>query len=282
MKTNEAMQILQNIHRDINQGILVLPTLPDTANKIRLAMNNISGSSADLIADIINEDIATASRVVQVANSPIYASNDKVSSVKAAVIRLGNNTTYQLINSFLVQQLFQSGGALQNQTLKAIWSHSVNVAAMCRAFAMFAPHLNAEQAMLAGLTHQIGKLPILKYFSHLPSHDYDQAQLNFVLDKAHHTLGHLLLQTWNFPDALTDVPLEYGHLDRKHDKPADYVDLVQVAYLQAVVGSNDSAASRDWSTVNAFAKLGFTPSDELINEESMASQIDWARSILNE
>lgn len=281
MKTEQVMSLLKAIQEDINNGDLVLPTLPDVAHKIHAVIDK-NDVSSDVIANIIATDIATASRLIRVANSPLYASNKKVNSVKTAVQRLGNLKTYQLVKSFLIQQLFQSDNPCQAQKLKAIWQHSVNVASMCRAFTMFASHLDADEAMLAGLTHQIGMLPILKYFSGLPVNRYDQSTLDCVIEMAHSTLGHLVLKAWDFPNELVMVPLEYTQFARQHNHPADYVDIVQVAFLQAVAGSHHPAAVSDWTQVQAFAKLGFQFDQTLLAEHDIAMQIDWVKSILND
>jgi HD-like signal output (HDOD) protein len=78
-----------------------------------------------------------------------------------AVSRLGNNTIKTLITSLVMQQMFTPSSKLLESEFKKNWEASVNVSSICRALVTFVPHLNPDEAMLAGLIHQIGKLPIL-------------------------------------------------------------------------------------------------------------------------
>lgn len=281
MKSEDAMLLLQLIQRDLKNGELTLPTLPNVAINIRKVLAEDGGASATKITEIIASDMATASQLIQVANSPLYLTGNPVNSLKAAVQRLGNKITSQLVNSFVIKQLYATGSDFQQKYLIRIYEDSTNIAAMCRAFAMFAPHLDPEEAMLAGLTHQIGKLPILKYYDLLSPDAYDKAVLDYVLEQVHPTLGQHLLRTWNFPAELLDVPLLYRAFERNHSHQADYIDLVQIAFLQYVAGSNHPDATRDWSTIAAFAKLGFEPDFQPTEQPDLAQQIEHIRSILN-
>lgn len=280
MKGQSVDCLIQAIHADIGCGKLILPTLPDVASNIRSAV--CSGqASADEVAEIVSSDMATASRLVQVANCSLFAASACVNSVKAAVHRLGNNKTCQLVTSFVLQQLFHGEADYQSRYLKSIWQHSVNVAAMSRAFALFAPHLDADEAMLAGLVHQIGKLPVLRFFSQQADLGMDAALFDAVIEQGHPAFGELLLKAWRFPEELIAVPKHYSHLQRQHANAADYVDLVQVAFLQAMAGSEHAQADHDWSRVPAFAKLGLLPSQPLLDEQQLTEQIEWAHSILH-
>lgn len=281
MKSEEAMVLLRAIQSDIDAGRLILPTLPDTATQIRQAIQRDPGLSAETLANIIESDVATATHLVNAANSAMYGKGGDVGSVKQAIQRLGNFATSQLVCSFVIRQLFNDSSNYQRQYLKQIWQDSVNIASLSRAFAMFAPHLDPEEAMLAGLTHQIGKLPIIKYYANLAPDAYDKAVLDYVLNQTHGTLGHHILQTWKFPKPLIEVPLYYRQFDRVHRTPADYADLVQVAYLQSIAGTDHPDASTDWSSVAAFEKLGFDTDDALLDDTDLAAQLEQLKAILD-
>lgn len=281
MKTEQALSLLETIQHKIQNNQLLLPTFSSVAIDIRNALTTGDIPSAEEIAAIVSNDPATASRLLQVANSPLYNNGKKINRLTNAVKLLGNSTTSQLVSSFVIQQLFDGESSQQRQSLQYIRELSINVASMSRAFTMFTPHLNPEVAMLAGLIHQIGTLPILKYYSEVEPDGCDHRILNSVLATTHAKLGHQLLTNWGFPKELADVPLHYNNFDRRHANSADYVDLVQVAFLQSIAGSDHPDAGRDWSVVAAFSQLGFHPDMTVLDKTVLHNQFEWAKAVLS-
>lgn len=168
-----------------------------------------------------------------------------------------------------MQQVFQPTSALLDRCFHAIWQTSVNVAAISRALAALCPHLNAEHALLAGLIHQIGKLPILTLAEQIPSLANDQTRLDHLLWALHPQIGGMILKQWNFPKTLLEVVTEYLQWQRQPSSDlADYVDVVQVAYLEHIASSNEELPV-DPSQVGAFARLGLAPDIEIIAIEAV-------------
>lgn len=183
MKVETAKKLLEAIQDDINSDSLILPTLPDIALKIREILENNADVSANEIEELVMSDVAISARLIRVANSPLYRGKAEVNNIKMAVTSLGNNTTSQLVTSFVIQQLFKPNSVLQEKYFKEFWDHSLKVSSVCRALTMFAPKLNSDQAMLAGLIHQIGKLPIIKSYEKISKQYFDVEILNWILKK---------------------------------------------------------------------------------------------------
>lgn len=79
-------------------------------------------------------------------------------SVDAAVNRLGVASVRQLVLNLLVRQCLMSGKRLSWTHQLPIWRHSVKCALMARRLARSSALVPAEEAYLAGLVHDIGKL----------------------------------------------------------------------------------------------------------------------------
>lgn len=94
------------------------------------------------------------------------------------------------------------------------------------------------------------------------------------IKKAHPVVGEVILKSWNFPKQLVMVPLEYSDFYRDKSIELDYVDLVQVAFLQSIVGTDDTDANVDWSLVPAFEKLGFKLDTTEILDENLSEKIE--------
>jgi HD-like signal output (HDOD) protein len=179
-----------------------------------------------------------------------------------------------------MQQMFTPTTELLEQNFRETWEQGVNVSAISRALSTFVPHLNPDEAMLAGLIHQIGKLPILMLVEDIAEFRNSPSRLNKLLEKAHPPIGKLIMDKWDFPDELKLVASEYVNFQRDTGEKADYVDLVQVAFLQSIVGTDHPASRIDWNTVPSFAKLGLASDAEILEIEGVSEEIELAHAAL--
>lgn len=275
---NEA-SALEYIQSAIANNKLVLPTLPEVALSVRQAVNSGNVSDAEL-ARVISGDPGLAARLLQVANSPLYRARQKIDSLQMAITRMGHNVIRNLITSLAMQQVFNPQSPLLARYFHSTWQHSVNIAAVSRALALHCGHLDKEQAMLAGLIHQIGKLPILTLAEKFPELAQDQAALDNLLEKLHPAIGKLIMETWDLPDALRKAAWEYLDFQRNPAPTADYVDVVQVAYIENELVNNPGFAQTIKITeVPAFRKLGLDPDIEVLEIEGVAEEISATEQI---
>ncbi|MEW8549112.1 MAG: HDOD domain-containing protein, partial [Candidatus Thiodiazotropha endolucinida] len=221
-------QFLQKLSDAIDHNRITLPTLPEVALKVRDAVER-EQSSANQIADIIASDAALSARLLQVANSPLYRGRVTIDNLQMAVARLGVRLVRSLVISLIMQQIFQATSDLLDAKFRQIWEESVEIAAFSRVLAANTDHLDKEQAMLAGLIHNIGALPILAFAE---SHDElleDAEELDRIIDALSPRIGQRILEMWDFPESLIRVPANFLNLDYTSEGEMDYVDIVLVA-----------------------------------------------------
>lgn len=278
MDLKNETHVLEYIQSAITNNKLVLPTLPEVALKAREAMNSGNISNAQL-ARIISDDPGMAARLLQVANSPLYRARQKIENLQAAITRMGHATIRNLITSLAMQQVFKPQSPLLAHYLHDIWKHSVNIAAISRALAIHCGgHLDKEQAMLAGLIHQLGKLPILTLAEKFPEIAEDRPALDNLLDQLHPAIGKLIMETWNLPEALSKAAWEYRDFHRDPLPTADYVDVVQVAFIENEIVNNPNFQINA-TEVPAFRKLGLNPNIEVLEIEGVAEEVSAAEQI---
>ncbi|QSA98551.1 HDOD domain-containing protein [Methylococcus sp. EFPC2] len=275
---NEA-RALEYIQSAIANNKLVLPTLPEVALSVRQAVNSGKVSDAEL-ARVISGDPGLATRLLQVANSPLYRARQKIESLQMAITRMGHNVIRNLITSLAMQQVFNPQSPLLASYFHATWKHSVNIASVSRALALHCRHLDKEQAMLAGLIHQIGKLPILTLAEKFPELAQDRAALDHLLNALHPTIGKIIMESWDLPEGLRKAAWEYLDFHRDPAPEADYVDVVQVAYIENELVTNPSFADLvNVAAVPAFHKLGLDPDIEVLEIEGVAEEVAAAEQI---
>lgn len=263
---------------DLKNNRLKLPVLPEVALKVREAVNNPDAAAAT-IAKAVSSDASIAARLLQVANSPLYRGNASISNVQNAIARLGPPLVRNLVTSLLLKQLFQSKSPILKQRMQKLWEHSTQVAAISHVLARKLTRLKPDEAMLSGLIHDIGVLPILVKAEGSPQLLDNPALLEELVTKLHASVGRLILEAWKFPPQLVSVAAEHENLARVSDE-VDYTDVVTVANLHSYLGTKHPHASVKFTDVPAFTKLGLTPETSIATLEEAAGEMKEVKSLL--
>ncbi len=274
-----VQSFIDHIQAELDANRLVLPTLPDIAIRVRDAVSH-SDISAKELSEIIVTDAALSAQIIRMVNSSLYRGATEITNIQSAVSRLGNNTIRTIVTSLVMKQMFRPSSKELGTLFKQTWEQSVNVSSISRALCNFVPHLNPDEAMLAGLIHQIGKLPILVLVENIPEFRDSPTRMSKLLEKAHPAVGKLIMDTWDFPDDLKPVASEYVNFRYNAGEKGDYVDVVQVAFLQSIVGTDHPACRVDCTAVPSFAKLGFSAETEILEIEGISEEIEIARTML--
>ncbi len=266
--------------QDLESGHLQLPTLPEVALRVRDVVDD-EDANAGQIADIIGQDAALSARLLQVANSPLYRGRQEIDRLSMVIARLGNKLVRNLVTSQVMKQMFQATNDMVDQRLRAVWEHSVQVAAISRALAGHAPGVEPDQAMLGGLLHDIGILPILYRAEERDELLDTRGLLDHMIESLHTRIGGAILKHWKFPEALVAVAAEHENLTRDHAGPADLVDVVQVAILQSHIDTDHALNQADWSTIPAFHQLGLDVDVHEIELTGVAEEIDAVQQLFD-
>jgi len=252
---------------------LLLPSLPEVALKIKAECEK-ENTSANKIAEVIGQDPAMSVRLLQIANSSLYRTRHSTDDIQMAISKLGLKLVRDLIISLSMKQLYKSDSSIIAECFRELWLTSTKTAAIAHLIASKHSHLNAQKAMLAGLIHNIGALPII-----LMAEDDDDLldrpdTLLKVVRKMQGEIGAYIFNNWHFPQYMIDVANECYHFRRHHNGPADYVDVIQVALIEGSIYTGLDCPE-DWSTVSAFNRLG-------INTDSHVLEIEENKLVFDE
>lgn len=202
----------RKLFRDISD----LPTIPAIVSKVVALLDNEEASPDD-IADLILSDQVLAARVIRVVNSPLYRSNNEISSVKRALLFIG----FKSVREMILTSYFVDGFKQKEQPfdMKMFWMHSFSVGAISRRIANLVGYPDVEKAYLVGILHDIGKV----FLGHYCNEEYGK-MLNSIRNTSYTTyeaeyeyfgtthceVGLCLAQRWNFPPVYCDV-ISYHH-----------------------------------------------------------------------
>jgi len=276
--SDKAEQFFEALQTAVKTDQLVLPTLPEVALKIRDAVDSEASSAQD-IAEMMRQDASLSARLIQVANSPLYRTRNPVDDLQMAVTRLGIRLVRNLVSTLAMKQIFQATSDELDRYFRDIWNTAVEVASISRMLAAAVPGISAEQALLAGLIHNIGALPILVMADENDELFSDTDELNGIVTQLQGRVGGLILRSWNFPDHMIEVVERCHDFGYDHGGGANLVDLIQVSILQG----NHAPAGLEpgsWGGVPAFAKLGMDTEQNMIEIEENQQVIEETRQSL--
>ena len=274
----KAEQFFEELKKAVESDQIILPTLPEVAIKIREAVES-ENTSAQQIAETLTQDASLSARLIQVANSPLYRSRNPIDDLQMAVTRLGVRMVRDLVVSLAMKQIYQATSDVLDEHFRNSWNTSVEVAAISRMLASTIPDINSEQALLAGLIHNIGALPILVMAEDDDDLFQDSEALGDLIWELQGPVGELILKTWNFGDAFIEVVKNAHDFSYDHAGGATFIDLVQTALLQGGLVP-EKFAPADWGQVPAFGKLGMDAEVNVIEIEENQEMIENTKQTL--
>lgn len=275
-----AQEIKQALLLAIEKDQLVLPTLPEIALQVREAAAD-PDTDIKKLQGLLQNDASLSARVVRVANSPLVRGYNSIENLPAALSRLGVTYSCNLAMGLAMEQMFQATNENIDTRLREVWSQSTEVAAIANVLAQHYTSLEPDQATLAGLTHQIGILPILTYAEENDELllEANQTHLDSIIAEISPTIGRRILQEWKFPETLVKVPVE--HFDILRDSPqTDFADVVIVARLQSHGFGEMVTDIPEWDAIPAFAKLGLVGGEESLELDDYSEEIALAADVL--
>jgi len=258
----EEQQLFDQLLQAFKNDQLQLPALPEAALKIRQVINQPDVGSAEII-QIVQTDPALSARLIKVANSPLYGTWREIKTVRDAVRRLGLETTRSLSFSLSISQLFHARSSLIKEHVEKMYDESIQVSSLAYVITRnCAKHLDPEQALLAGLLHKLGVIPILKYIDEKPGLISTSKALEKSLINLCVPVSRLMFEHWNFDDEFLNVVELSDNWYRDSGEKADYVDIVIAARLLYLEHTNQLDDSVIIDRVPVAEKLGLLELDD--------------------
>lgn len=195
--------------RELILSICDLPAVPAVAARI-LRLVDAPDSSIDEIHKAIMADQALTARVLKTANSAFYSLGHNISTISEAANIMGLNTIKNIVLAVSTRELYKRFGLMEQK----LWEHSLGVSIAAGLLANETYFLKKEEAVLAGLMHDVGKV-IMNNSQHerfliLTQRVYEEhvtyaAIESEVFGFTHAEAGFLLAEKWGFPQMLCET-----------------------------------------------------------------------------
>jgi len=144
------------------QTLLSLDRLPKLSPMITRLLAQLSRRNCELhdLVETVEADPILSGQILRLANSAIFGRLRPVSSVRHAVAMMGTSALRKFVLGSSISNLFSRTKVAKNFSVRRFNVHSVAVATLLEILADELPFESSEDAFLAGLLHDVGKLLI--------------------------------------------------------------------------------------------------------------------------
>lgn len=189
--------LLATVHR--------LPVFPAVAVRV-LGVAGSDEASFEEIQRLVSSDQVLAGRIIEAANSSLLSPARPISTIPQALSYIGLERTRRVLLAHVFRPLYKAGG------LEPMWRHSIQMAIATERLASLSKLAPPEEAFLAGLMHDIGRLALRRMggaeaelYARLCQSGSDAVFAELILCGFDHGLaGAEILRGWAFPAHLVE------------------------------------------------------------------------------
>src|SRR5258706_2681762 len=201
---NAAKPLSERIAEQVNRSDLSLPLLNPVALELQRTLQDEHATIAG-IEQIIGKDPALVCEILRMANSCFVAGLSAISTLREALTRRGAQRVAELALAAARRGHYQTSMPLLSRYVKDLWQQAYACSPGSRWVAERCGfRLLTENAFLAGLLHDIGKLFILKLLEDLSAKGEIETLLpdglvDEILESLHNQQGYVLMKQWGLP-----------------------------------------------------------------------------------
>jgi putative nucleotidyltransferase with HDIG domain len=250
-----ALGSLQHIRKDqLVEKVYHLPVFPLVALKA-LEQARCPETDAAQVESLVSSDQVLAGRLIQAANSALNNPLRPISSLRQAIAHIGLEAACKALIAAVFHPLFASVG------LHSLWRHSLEVSDWSARLASQSAGLLPEEAFLAGLVHDVGRLALqttsaesVIAYTRMLEKGCEPVFAEMVLCGFDHgEAGADILNSWSFPEHLVQA-VHYHHQPEHCDSA-----LASLLYLAEFWSGSDEDMPSAARLRSAQKRVGLSP-----------------------
>lgn len=227
--TRVAAEALRRTINEATIGDMSFPTSVDASRRVMKAVENPDIGLGDLAKIVVAEPLLSA-KVIRLANSvALNPGGAAVRDVKHAVTRVGMDPIKSLAMVLILDQLRQSQRHARCRELSnRLWERSIHIAALSYVVARKLTKLDPDEAMFAGIVHDLGRFYLLSRASDYPELLENPEILAELINDLSEHAGTMVLGKLDLPSSVVQAVLASRHYSGSMP-PATLGDLLFVA-----------------------------------------------------
>ena len=236
-----SIETMHQPDQDIRNRLLVarLPAMPQILVKL-LGHLQADDLGMEELADLIAKDAGMTGKLLAVANSSAYHRGSRTANLEQSLVSLGTDMIKTLVISDSVFQTFNNFPHSGSTDLRAFWKNSLVAAVIAREVARRIDYPHLEEAYLAGLLHNVGRLALLatapkEYsfnFTALDDEDLCAVEQR-TLQITHAEAGAWLIERWQLDSFLADAVLYHHESSERLEAAHPLIRIVRLAHLMS-------------------------------------------------
>ena len=198
-------QSFAGILQKFSAGKIVPPAMPQVVFELRNVIKRQESTVKD-VSEILEKDPVISLRLISVAKSPVYKGLGDVKSVfrRRSPGWVSRKETLNIVVAISNKSLYEAKQPQFRVALDKMWGHSLACAYASKLIAQSLFLDDPETIFLMGLTHDVGKVILLRAFAD-PQKSLDFATVMTAIQEGHRTVGNMLLKRWGFGDEFSRV-----------------------------------------------------------------------------
>jgi len=240
----QRFQMLEDIAREL-AGVVVFPTYFDAAFRLRKELQN-PDLPIPRIAKIVSLEPLVAAKLMHLAGSVLYSPDGSPArDLQSAIKRLGVELVRTTALAIAMNQLMRSKEtAVFSEFTRVLWDHSLKTAAATRLLARKFTHISPDEAMLAGLVHDLGAFYMLYRAAQYPELRVRPDSVKYLILQWHESIGVTLLSSLGMAEIIVNATVD-------HDQPRALPEAVRTLDDIVYVGNILAGGHFSWSAEEA-------------------------------
>ncbi len=207
-KKEKTILILKNVFH--------LPPIPKVMQEALKLIDSKNFNNQEL-GKIISRDLSLVTKILTIANSPMYGLQRRVTSIDFAILILGYSELRNIISILSMSEAFKNKTD-KYMDQKAFWLHSFLVGSASKRLSEEIEYYNKGEAFVGGFLHDVGFSVMHRYFHsnfveirelvNSNQMSFREAEIE-VLGMDHQEIGFYLLEHWNFPLEICNAVLHH-------------------------------------------------------------------------
>jgi HD-like signal output (HDOD) protein len=161
---------------------------------------------------ILTKDQALVARLLKIANSGMFSGSRSVKSIPEALVLIGMDNMKKIVYAVSSDGLLRQELKCYHYPEKGFWMHSMGCGTLGRAVAESAEdcELNGDEAFVAGLIHDVGKLIIDDFLDKSQgSREITLAEEVAACGLDHAELAAHIMEIWKIPAPIQEAVLHH-------------------------------------------------------------------------